>query len=362
VHGVGRRTSTPAGGLLLTVALGACGSGAEPREQPAPAPVATVASPDAVSVSITAPANGETLTLATGRRTGRLLVTGLAAPGSGVRVVAGCRPAACERQLTADGEGRWRTRLKVRTSAGQRQLAVSAEPSDAGSAGAANSVLVLLKGATPARKTQQAERSGDGRTHEQEPEPPRQTTTPVPGPDGPSPASPATRSDGRRPTRVFLVGDSLAEGIAGLLPGALPGRTVSVDAKISRPLATGMALARTASPGTVLAISLFTNDDPRAVGRLDAAVRESARIAGPDACAVWATIVRPPVGGVSYAAANARLEALAADPTVAGTVRIVPWARAVAANPGWVAGDGVHATPQGYRARARLYAQAIDGC
>ena len=72
--------------------------------------------------------------------------------------------------------------------------------------------------------------------------------------------------------------------------------------------------------------------------------------------------MRPPVGGVSYAAANARLEALARDPSLPGIVRIVPWAREVAAHPGWVGGDGVHATPRGYQARAALYAQAIDSC
>jgi hypothetical protein len=232
---------------------------------------------------------------------------------------------------------------------------VSAEPSDQASGGAANSVLVRLTHVrAPLRRKAGTPRPG--RTLTTAPD-----TTTVPTQSAPSPEPPAP-SSGPRPSRVLLVGDSLAEGIATLLPAALPGRTVTVDAKISRPLATGMQLARAAPAGTVLAVSLFTNDDPTGVGRLEQAVRESARIAGPEACAVWATIVRPPVGGVSYAAANARLEALAADPSVQGTVRIVPWAREVAAHPGWIAGDGVHATPSGYRARAALYAAAIDSC
>ena len=79
-------------------------------------------------------------------------------------------------------------------------------------------------------------------------------------------------------------------------------------------------------------------------------------------CVVWSTIVRPPVGGVSYDAANTTLRSLASG-SLAGKLQLVDWATAVASHPSWVpGGDGVHASPEGYRNRAALYAQAIKNC
>lgn len=346
--------------LGLLAILGGCAGAGDAGPKPPPAVVSRPAAPDTVSISIAAPANGETVTLAGRRRSGSLVVTGYSAARAAVRVAADCRPRACVEHVTADARGAWSAPLAVRASPGQRQLAITAGPDDPGSGAAANSVVVLLRGGGAKRPPTRARRPAP-RTTATEPTvtvpTPQNDAVPVPAP---APAPPA--DGGSRSRRVFLVGDSLAEGIATLLPAALPGYDVSVDAKVSRPLATGMQLARAAPAGTILAVSLFTNDDPRGVGRLEAAVRESVRIAGPQACAVWATIVRPPVGGATYAAANARLEALAADRTLGADLRIVPWARQVAANPGWVAGDGVHATPEGYRARARLYADAVRSC
>jgi hypothetical protein len=162
--------------------------------------------------------------------------------------------------------------------------------------------------------------------------------------------------------RLVLVGDSLAEGIAPLMRALLPGWTLQIDAKVSRPLATGMQIIAGIdfSTPTVLAVSLFTNDDPRNVSGLEAAVATSVQRVGSKGCAIWATIVRPPVNGVSYRAANARLVGL--QGSFAGHLRIVPWAEQVAQHPEWIAGDGVHGTPAGYRARAQMYAQAALAC
>jgi lysophospholipase L1-like esterase len=66
------------------------------------------------------------------------------------------------------------------------------------------------------------------------------------------------------------------------------------------------------------------------------------------------------VGGRSYAGANQALERLAGD--LDGRLLVVPWADAVRANPRLLAGDGVHATPAGYRSRAQLYADAARAC
>jgi len=140
-----------------------------------------------------------------------------------------------------------------------------------------------------------------------------------------------------------------------------PGFKVSTNAQTGRPLATGMQiLAGTPVNGpTALAFSLFTNDDPTHVSQLESAVRTSVSRAGPNGCAIWATIVRPPLNGVSYAAANRKLAQLANQ---LPRLRIVPWAAAVAQNPSWLASDGVHSTPTGYKARAQMYANAAKSC
>ena len=76
-----------------------------------------------------------------------------------------------------------------------------------------------------------------------------------------------------------------------------------VDARIGRPLDEGMAvLAGSDPPRASFAYSLFTNDDPVRIEQLDAAVRSSVASLGPHGCAVWATIVRPKVGGRTYGA------------------------------------------------------------
>lgn len=158
---------------------------------------------------------------------------------------------------------------------------------------------------------------------------------------------------------MFVVGDSLAEARADLLPAALPGWRVRTDAKWGRPLAEGMRiLAAAATPPAILAISLFTNDDPADVDALQAAVRTTA--SRPGGCAVWATIVAPPFEGVSHDAANALLRRLERDPAL--ELELVDWERAVERDPSLMSADEVHASPKGYRARARMYAEAIRAC
>lgn len=158
---------------------------------------------------------------------------------------------------------------------------------------------------------------------------------------------------------MLVVGDSLAEERADLLPAALPGWRVRTDARWGRPLAEGMRiLADEPAPPAILAISLFTNDDPRNVAALEAAVRATA--SRPGGCAVWATIAAPPLDGVSHDAANARLRRLARDPGL--ELELVDWAQEVEREPSLMSDDEVHASPSGYRVRARMYAEAIRSC
>ena len=130
---------------------------------------------------------------------------------------------------------------------------------------------------------------------------------------------------------------------------------MQVDARIGRTLAEGMrgSRRRRAADPTVYAFSLFTNDEPG-----DAALLETR----PHERRAWLHGVGddrgPPRRGAGYAAANRRLRALASS----GEVRIVPWAEQVRAHPEWLAGDRVHATPNGYKERAELFADAIRRC
>ncbi len=166
--------------------------------------------------------------------------------------------------------------------------------------------------------------------------------------------------DNARAPELDMVGDSLAVGTDADLRALLPGWRVTTDAREGRPLAEGMSvLAMTPLPRRprALAFSLFTNDDPRNVDALATAVQGSLDRLGPRDCAVWATIVRPRVGGVPYREANRRLRAFE-DPRL----RIVDWARAVGRHRDWLREDGVHPTPEGYAARARKYARAALDC
>jgi lysophospholipase L1-like esterase len=164
-------------------------------------------------------------------------------------------------------------------------------------------------------------------------------------------------------SRLLVIGDSLTVGVAPLLQPALPGWTVAVDALGGRPLAVGMQiLEATKFPpdgSVVLGMGLFTNDPPADVERLRAAVEESLEHTGPRGCVIWATLSRPPISGVSYEAANTMLNRLAAEEK---RLRIVQWAKEIQANPALMSPDQIHPGPEGYKLRAKLYADAAMSC
>jgi lysophospholipase L1-like esterase len=253
-------------------------------------------------------------------------VSGKATAQTTVLLDGGCTKTGCQSLALAGDDGRWKG--EVRVAGAKATLSVSTADSEP-----LDTVNVRVK-AAPEPKIPDL------------PALPQKIPTAPPAPD-----------------RVYLVGDSLAVGIEGLLPQLLAGKQVQTNALVGRPLADGMriiaGLDLTSEP-TVLAVSLFTNDAPTAVPALETAVKQTVAAVGQDGCAVWATIVRPPLGGVSYAAANDKLRELEAR--YAPRLVIVPWAETIASDPALLAGDGVHGTPAGYQARAQLYAQAVDEC
>ncbi len=320
-------------GLAAALAAGCGGS---------PGGASTTAARSAeVAVTIATPADGKVLKAtrtAKGRWRARTRVSGRARPGSAVALSATCRPTPCAARARAAADGRWAATLTLTATPAARFVTIDAgPPRAAGAPGSAVATVELSGPAAPAPKRAKA------------------------GAKRPRPAASAGRAPRRLPHDVLVVGDSLALGIAETLPAALPGWRVRTDGRIGRPLAEGMGIfAGQASPPAIVAFSLFTNDDPRNTAALEAAVRATA--SRPGGCAVWATIVRPPFEGVSYDAANALLHRLAGDPELALGLQLVDWAAEVAQSPALIAADGVHGSPDGYRALGRLYAEAIRRC
>jgi lysophospholipase L1-like esterase len=159
--------------------------------------------------------------------------------------------------------------------------------------------------------------------------------------------------------RVFVVGDSLAVGTRPYLGRALGGWRVRTSASISKQAPQGAAeLAHRHLPPVVVA-SLGTNGDPHAVSSFEHAVRTALRAVGKHGCLVWPNIVRPAVGGATYAGYNRALAQLAAK---RDNLRVVDWVAMAAHNRGWFGDDGVHPDATGYIARARAIAKQVRRC
>ena len=327
---------------LVVATLVGCGGREDAAAPPQPASTtATVPAAANVAMAISSPADGRRLRARfgqDGRLRVRVAVRGTATPGAVVFLTAGCRPRVCDARATADADGRWRAPLTLRTPPEKRFVAIDARGVADESAPVSAVATVELRAPRPP--------SGA----------PSASTTRRPATRGTPIGAPRSL-----PHEVLVIGDSLAIGMEVSLRAALPGWRVRVDARIGRPLAEGMGiLAAQGDVPAIIALSLFTNDDPQATGALRRAVRTTTSRSG--GCAVWSTIVRPPYNGVSYAAANEVLERLALHLRTGPRLQLVDWRAAVAQSPGLIAGDGVHGTPAGYRARGQLYAGAIKAC
>jgi lysophospholipase L1-like esterase len=163
-----------------------------------------------------------------------------------------------------------------------------------------------------------------------------------------------------RERSVFSVGDSLGEGTKPYLPGALPGWRVEQSVSISRFFGEGVSILRSRGGlPAVIVFALGTNDDPHNVSGFANAIQSVLQIVGNTRCVVVPTIVRPPVGGASYAGFN---QVIASAAQHQDNFRVADWAGLVSRNRGWLAGDGVHVNATGYMARARLIAHQVERC
>jgi lysophospholipase L1-like esterase len=181
--------------------------------------------------------------------------------------------------------------------------------------------------------------------------------TPAPEAEGEGPAGQAAAGASGR---LLVVGDSLAVGTEDPLAQLLPDWRIRTSAYTGRSTADGVSeITGTGDIPPVLVVSLGTNDDPSATSTFQDQVEAVLEAAGPSRCVVWANIVRPPYGGVSYAGYNRVLERLAASNP---NLILVDWVGITQSRPGLLAPDGVHATPRGYAVRSQAIASAIAGC
>jgi hypothetical protein len=157
--------------------------------------------------------------------------------------------------------------------------------------------------------------------------------------------------------RALLLGDSLNVGIEPWLPDALPGWTIVSASRVGMATYEGVGvLARTDDRQTShVIVSLGTNDSPDGVAGFRTEVRRVLQAIGPGRCVVWATVWR--------GEANPAFDAVLRDAGAARSrIRIVDWSEMVTEHPDWLAPDGVHATDEGYRERARAIAAAARSC
>ena len=336
---------------LMAVLAAGCGDArraaapAPPATQPAtaPAPLLTIDRPGARA-------------LVAEEGTSQLSVTadlsGRGNAGELVSVTADCEDPGCRTGAQVDSTGRWSARVLLVAEESAPRVRLVAQSG-------AQVAIALARLRPRVRHAAATHHRARGHRTRRTAAPAAVAATPAPS-TSTTVATAAPSAAPGAPSRMQVVGDSLAIGAQAPLAAQLPGWSIQTDARIGRPLAEGMGIVRslrTAAP--VLAISLFTNDGPGSVAALESAVRETIERQA-RGCVIWATVVRPPVGGVTYDRANDALARLAAaNPRV---MRLVPWARKVAENPQWLAPDGVHATPEGYAARAQLYADAARSC
>jgi lysophospholipase L1-like esterase len=149
-------------------------------------------------------------------------------------------------------------------------------------------------------------------------------------------------------------------GIEPYLQDNLHGWSIHTSAAIGRPTSEGTRMIRAAGHlPQVIAVSLGTNDDPSRPELFRSAIASILRRAGSHRCVVWANIVRPPVGGVSYTRLNGVLRR---EARAHSNLRVVDWVKLSKKHPGWFAPGHVHVNAAGYRARAKAFAAQIRRC
>jgi lysophospholipase L1-like esterase len=173
----------------------------------------------------------------------------------------------------------------------------------------------------------------------------------------------AAASEARVPgsRTLLVVGDSLTVGTQPYLHRNLRRWRIHQRVAISTQVSEGPGILRSYGRRLprVIFVNLGTNGDPRATGTFLSAIRRTMRIAGPRRCVVWSSIVRPPVGGASYARLN---RVLADQARKRPNLMLFRWVRLARRHPSWFGPDHVHVTATGYTVRARAMARQVRKC
>jgi hypothetical protein len=151
---------------------------------------------------------------------------------------------------------------------------------------------------------------------------------------------------------ILLFGDSLALGLADLLPPLVPTRPVTVEAEVGRGSTTAVYVLESLDEPTpsTWVVSLGTNDYDDLV--LSTNVDTLMADAGRKRCVLWFDVWRPG----SDEGVNAVLEAAAVR---YDNLHVVPWNGLAAQHPEWFSGTDVHPSTEGYTARAQQAATAV---
>lgn len=139
--------------------------------------------------------------------------------------------------------------------------------------------------------------------------------------------------------KLVAVGDSLGVGTTPYLHAA------AQDTKVGRSSASAVeALKRIGGGADRILFDAGTNDGTAA--QLAKSIKRALKVAG------GATVYVPTVNGPQAAAKNAVIRRMGEQ----GLIQVVDWA---GASRGLVGGDGIHASPQGYRRRAQMIRDAM---
>jgi secreted trypsin-like serine protease len=193
--------------------------------------------------------------------------------------------------------------------------------------------------------------------------PPAGGAAPVGTPPPPGTSAQTTRGGGagtaasQAKQGVLMIGDSLTVGTKQYMPSKVGDAKVTIDATGGIPLKEGMRrYDAVKEKPRVVEMALFTNDTPDHVGELRSAIEKTVKDArARGGKVVWATIHGVKKWG-SYDQVNAMIRDYAAkNPDVMG---LVDWEKMVQQHPGYLAGDGIHGTAAGYKARAAAFTDA----
>jgi hypothetical protein len=164
------------------------------------------------------------------------------------------------------------------------------------------------------------------------------------------------------PTRLFVIGDSIAYDNRPYLQRDLPHWKIQSDfsfARLASETAHDLRARDRREPlPPIIHVSSGTGDDPSRAGRFRRAVRRVMRLAGPQRCVVWANVWRLKLSEPTFDVINL---VLAEEALARPNLRVVDWHSMVEAHRQWLV-DLVHVDEEGNRARAAAVAGEVRAC